>query len=488
LAALSLIGHYGEEAGFAACVSGLPAHVRGVGEGPVRVRPFPRDFTALNSTAVLQAVEQQLADALMGVTGHPSLFDLVTRCVHLLPLSTRRVALRIFGFGASRCLAEIQDMDRTYSSLRREDGPIVGSDAVVDASARVAYRHSLSQAAGRLARDRVMVRRDALDEDAPALMRLHCNGLTNRVTLEVQFEGDQGSGVGVTREFFAKASELLIEKERHLWHQDAGAPDTPFVRHSRGLFPRPGLAAADADKWFTYLGRLVGVALQDRRVVPLDVSPLLFEALQDLIATELGKVTEVLQHRFGKSPEAVQRNPLWPLPLSPFEADVLSTYYPATRHMVAAAQNRAQERARGVAVASSSSADTIAAMCLDFVEPVSGKPLDQYAPTCVPVSDGVMQHNVDVYLTALATYASTDGIARALAAFKSGVCEVVEPQCLLWFTPSELKDLACGRTDVQWTSGDLVSVLKCSNGYSATSRTVALLVQVWRVLVCTRAS
>lgn len=49
---------------------------------------------------------------------------------------------------------------------------------------------------------------------------------------------------------------------------------------------------------------------------------------------------------------------------------------------------------------------------------------------------------------------------------------------LLLFTPSELRELVCGRINIQWDEESLAASVKCSNGYTHTTPVVRLLFKV----------
>ena len=498
--ALSLLSSFAEHHTIgAAAFAPLQSQTRTANDfasmGSLRHRPLPRDVTAWNSTAVIIALEQQVADALACSSGTlpPALLALLESCRHLVPLSERKLLLKFCAFGSPRTLQEMQEMDRSYNAIRRgEAQAAAASSADTDVIVRVACRHPPSQAAGRLQRDRVTIRRDSLYPDALSLMKLHCQGINRRAQLEVQFDGDNGSGIGVTREFFAKVAELLMARswdsvrggdhvasspERGsvlpakgattplpftpLWHDDDTLGASAFIMHHRGLFPRvvptEPRSRESVLQRFEFLGRLVGVALQDHRTLPLPLSLLFIEALQRCIQESCGDGGSAAFTARYVTPHKGNT-----LLLSSFALSVMDAYYPSTRVLMDAATGAA--------------AVDVDAMCLEFVDPVSGAVL-RTSPGSID-AEAVTAANISDYVKALAAFVTRDGIAPCLVSVMRGVGEILDPRRLLMFSPRELREMVCGHMDVLWTAEELGRCLKCSGAYNPDSPSIRALVQV----------
>lgn len=76
---------------------------------------------------------------------------------------------------------------------------------------------------GRLKHERVKVPRgDHLLEWAVQMMRCHCQ---RKSILEIEFSGEEGTGLGPSLEFYALVAAELQKKELGLWLCDDDAPN-----------------------------------------------------------------------------------------------------------------------------------------------------------------------------------------------------------------------------------------------------------------------
>lgn len=120
------------------------------------------------------------------------------------------------------------------------------------------------------------VSRNCILEDAIRLMDEHAS---NHKILEVNFNGEEGVGIGPTSEFYTMVCKEFTKCD-FMWREDV----------SFGLFPRPMLASSieKAKKMFVLLGKFVGKAIEDGRLLDIHFS----EAFYKLI---LGKVIYFIQ-------------------------------------------------------------------------------------------------------------------------------------------------------------------------------------------------
>lgn len=147
---------------------------------------------------------------------------------------------------------------------------------------------------GRLQRHKVRVYRNRILESAVKVLEQHC--AQPKAVLEVEYFGEVGTGLGPTLEFFTLVSHELQNRKLRLWREDdttaaAAVADeattTQLVTAAGGLFPAPLSAAAAATEAgartverFRLLGRLLGKALQDWRLMDLTLAPALYRLLQ----------------------------------------------------------------------------------------------------------------------------------------------------------------------------------------------------------------
>jgi E3 ubiquitin-protein ligase TRIP12 len=144
---------------------------------------------------------------------------------------------------------------------------------------------------GRLQRHKVRVYRNRILESAVKVLEQHC--AQPKAVLEVEYFGEVGTGLGPTLEFFTLVSHELQNRKLRLWREDdttAAAADeatTQLVTAAGGLFPAPLSPAAAVTEAgvrtverFRLLGRLLGKALQDWRLMDLTLAPALYRLLQ----------------------------------------------------------------------------------------------------------------------------------------------------------------------------------------------------------------
>lgn len=201
-------------------------------------------------------------------------------CPFLFPFETRQLYFSSTAFGASRSIVWLQsqrDRRAPGSSPRRDD------------------QHEFR--VGRLKHDRVKVpRNEDLLDWAIQVMKVHAN---RKSVLEVEFIGEEGTGLGPTLEFYALVAAELQRSDLGMWlcedeqlHQneddikntvieeiDLGKGAKPagyYVRRATGLFPAPlpqNLEIADrVAKYFEFLGIFLAKVLQDGRIVDLPLS------------------------------------------------------------------------------------------------------------------------------------------------------------------------------------------------------------------------
>lgn len=141
---------------------------------------------------------------------------------------------------------------------------------------------------GRLKHERVKVPRgEKLLSWALQVMKIHAE---RKSILEVEFQGEEGTGLGPTLEFYALVAAELQRKDLGMWlcDDDEAEFDQPvdlgegtkppgyYVRRSAGLFPAPlpqdSVKCDRACTHFWFLGVFLAKVLQDNRLVDLPLS------------------------------------------------------------------------------------------------------------------------------------------------------------------------------------------------------------------------
>ncbi|XP_077179156.1 E3 ubiquitin-protein ligase HECTD1 isoform X9 [Paroedura picta] len=242
----------------------------------------PDEFTSKKiTTKILQQIEEPLALASGAL---PDWCEQITsKCPFLIPFETRQLYFTCTAFGASRAIVWLQnrreatvERTRTTSAVRRDD----------PGEFRV----------GRLKHERVKVPRgESLMEWAENVMQIHAD---RKSVLEVEFLGEEGTGLGPTLEFYALVAAEFQRTDLGTWLCDDDFPDDEsrqvdiggglkppgyYVQRSCGLFTAPFPQDSDEleriTKLFHFLGIFLAKCIQDNRLVDLPISKPFFKLM-----------------------------------------------------------------------------------------------------------------------------------------------------------------------------------------------------------------
>ncbi|CAK6980079.1 E3 ubiquitin-protein ligase HECTD1 isoform X3 [Scomber scombrus] len=242
----------------------------------------PEEFTSKKiTTKILQQIEEPLALASGALPDWCE--QLTSKCPFLIPFETRQLYFTCTAFGASRAIVWLQnrreatmERSRPSTTVRRDD----------PGEFRV----------GRLKHERVKVPRgEAMMEWAESVMQLHAD---RKSVLEVEFQGEEGTGLGPTLEFYALVAAEFQRTSLGIWLCDDDFPDDEsrqvdlggglkppgfYVQRSCGLFPAPFPQDSEEleriTKLFHFLGVFLAKCIQDNRLVDLPVSQPFFKLL-----------------------------------------------------------------------------------------------------------------------------------------------------------------------------------------------------------------
>uniref|UniRef100_A0A673CBP2 E3 ubiquitin-protein ligase n=1 Tax=Sphaeramia orbicularis TaxID=375764 RepID=A0A673CBP2_9TELE len=242
----------------------------------------PEEFTSKKvTTKILQQIEEPLALASGALPDWCE--QLTSKCPFLIPFETRQLYFTCTAFGASRAIVWLQnrreatmERSRPSTTVRRDD----------PGEFRV----------GRLKHERVKVPRgDTMMEWAESVMQIHAD---RKSVLEVEFQGEEGTGLGPTLEFYALVAAEFQRTSLGIWLCDDDFPDDEsrqvdlggglkppgfYVQRSCGLFPAPFPQDSEEleriTKLFHFLGVFLAKCIQDNRLVDLPVSQPFFKLL-----------------------------------------------------------------------------------------------------------------------------------------------------------------------------------------------------------------
>lgn len=241
---------------------------------PISHTPFISSRSFLNSK-LNSKVSRQLSDFLTVATQQVPKWtiDLMNNFPFIFSFSTRRSFLFCTSFGRDRALMHL------VSEVNNDDGH---EGATHDANSRLIPR---------LERRKVSIKRNDVLKDAQQILT-QMN--TSKAMLEVGFEGEVGTGFGPTLEFYSTLSRALQKNSLSLWdgkvrtcpeEEKDGSGDDDYIFSSNGLYPKMlthPLSSKQNElrlKRFEFIGRLLGQALIDSRMLDLPLSPAFFKWL-----------------------------------------------------------------------------------------------------------------------------------------------------------------------------------------------------------------
>ena len=350
-----------------------------------------------------------------------------------------------------------------------------------------------SRSLGQLKQERVVVKRGSqILEWAMSVMKVHAK---RKAILEVTFADEEGHGSGVTNEFYSLVSDALQQRDLGMWICDdldntlkknrnssfetfdteiALSPMKKakaktdgdleiafevnrYVHRDCGLFPAPlppNAPNKDAIlEKFRFLGTFLAKALLDNRLISLPLAYPLFKILchYPLNASDLSFIDpEKARHLAQLHDVAVVKK----------SADLEED------------PHRKQEMLQSL--------PDVEVYCLTM----------QYAPSSTIhgfrsydlIPDGgsvtVDIDNVHEYVERMYNFMLDEGICEQIEAIRKGISEVFPESHLKAFTPSELRSMLSGESNVSWSKNDLLEHLEPRNGYDIESSTFQHLVHV----------
>ncbi|XP_033297386.1 E3 ubiquitin-protein ligase HECTD1 isoform X5 [Bombus bifarius] len=465
----------------------------------------PDDFT---SKKITNKIVQQIQDPLALAAGAlPNWCEELARsCPFLLPFETRRLYFSCTAFGASRSIVWLQTQRDAVLERQRAPGLSPRRDDIHE------FR------VGRLKHERVSVPRgEKLLDWAEQVMKVHAS---RKSILEVEFVGEEGTGLGPTLEFFALVAAELQRKDLGLWLcDDENSPDTDqsrvsgdqvrppgyYVTRPSGLFPAPlpqDSAACDrAIRYFWFLGVFLAKVLQDNRLVDLPLSRPFLKLMCH------GDITNNVNEKIGLSgvtQESISSSMSSSFISEEGEADTAysslepASWYaglldiedlvlvdPVRGEFLKEVQTAIAKRDRTLSdgrnstdeettlniTHSSGMSVPIEDLSLTMTYSPSSK---IFAYNQVELIEGgaeisVTMENAREYAETTINFCLDGGISRQLESFKSGFSKVFPMEKLHAFSPEEVRAMLCGEQNPQWTREDLLNYTEPKLGYTRES-------------------
>jgi E3 ubiquitin-protein ligase TRIP12 len=271
-----------------------------------------------------------------------------------------------------------------------------------------------------------------------------------RPLLEIQYEGEVGTGLGPTLEFYALVSQELQRKELDLWHSESslesiseddaleggsgkgkgGKGTKGYVLSGVGLFPKPlgkSVKAGHVSKVrakFKFMGKLMAKAVMDSRMVDLPLSKTLYKW--------------VLMGDGGGS-----------MCLADI-AEVDSGVARSLRQLVSVVVEKKRLEAKGEDLLSGGLEGLTLDGCrienlgLDFTLPGHPSIELKKGGKDIPVTI----HNLEDYVKLVCHWMLVGGVGRQMEAWKEGFDSVFSSSSLRMFYPEELEMVFCGSNQV----------------------------------------
>uniref|UniRef100_H2YD19 E3 ubiquitin-protein ligase n=1 Tax=Ciona savignyi TaxID=51511 RepID=H2YD19_CIOSA len=415
------------------------------------------------NTKLSAKCSRQLQDPLMIMTGElPSwLSEVAHACPFVLPFDIRQLLFRVVSFDRDRAMQHLLD-----SGLL----PDISSGSSSAGSASLTQDAS-NRFLPKIEKKKCSVKRENLLPQAEKLMADHGH---TRSLLEVQYEGEVGTGLGPTLEFYTLVSHEMQRSDLGLWRSDENsnsqfnapvAMETSFVHSPVGLYPLPigrtsklGPIAKACSK-FRFLGRLFAKAVMDGRLLDVPLSMICYKWLvnqeNSITWLDLEQVDPGMSLTFNKLKRLLHQRLL-------IEQDGT----PSLLHC----QDGAQERINAITMDGCRLED----LGLDFLLP--GFPNIELMKFGAKTSLTI--ENLDKYLSLIAHWTLNEGVRQQLDAMRDGFQSVFPLQAIDYFYPEELDQLFCGARYQPWSERELTDSCRTDHGYSHESEAVKTLFRV----------
>lgn len=338
----------------------------------------------------------------------------------VFPLETRLFFLQCTSFGYGRL---VQMWRNRVESLK-------------DSNADDTLQHL-----GRITRHKLRISRETMF--LSGLKILDKYGASPSV-LEIEYQGEVGTGLGPTLEFYASISREFTKKSLRMWRCEDYGDSTAKNEGSyvtNPLFPAPLDLSKDNTRileLFRFLGIFVARSMLDNRILDFCFSTLFFELAHRQCRTTDGnpKIKDIEE-----------------------KLEMLASIDPHLAKSLRYLYNRKDST-------------ELEQMALTFTLPGFDIELKENGKQLLVTAD-----NVEEYVTRILDYTLHDGIHKQLESFIEGVSSVFPYSSLLLLTPEELVELH-GRLEEDWSPQTLYASINADHGYSMGSSTIHELVSI----------
>uniref|UniRef100_A0A1Q3G3F2 E3 ubiquitin-protein ligase n=2 Tax=Culex tarsalis TaxID=7177 RepID=A0A1Q3G3F2_CULTA len=455
------------------------------------------------SKKITNKLQQQIQDPLVLASGSLPKWceDFNQSCPFLFPFETRQLYFNCTAFGTSRSIVQVQSQRDV--NLERQRAPGL--------SPRHADQHEFR--VGRLKHERVKVPRgENLLEWAQQVMKHHCN---RKSVLEVEFQGEEGTGLGPTLEFYALVAAELQRSDLGMWlcddepkliedEIDLGEGSKPigyYVRRSTGLFPAPLPQESEVcdfvASYFWFLGVFLAKVLQDGRLVDLPLSNSFLQLLchNKSISRDAGAssksddvmISSLMSEESDRDlVDKLANDGCWYdgilsqenlHEIDPIRYEFLKELQELVQQKQNIEQNddlSSEEKLLQISELkfnTKTGSVALEDLALTFTYLPSSKNYGYQSADLIPngANIDVTINNVEEYCNLTINFCLQEGIAKQLAAFHRGFCEVFPLNKLAAFTPEEIRKMLCGEQNPEWTREDIMTYTEPKLGYTKES-------------------
>nr|CAD2122828.1 unnamed protein product [Meloidogyne enterolobii] len=403
------------------------------------------------SAKLTQKLCQELADPLVvAAKTLPSWCnELVYKFPCLFSMDTRVMYLNTTAFGTSRAIAVLllhQQLVRVnMAGLRRED-------------------HYPEYRIGRVKHERIKVHRsDKLFlENAIKVLKFHA---TRKSILEIEYYGEEGTGLGPTLEFFALIATEFQRKDLYSSStilNPCCKPPGYYVHSVGGLFPAPWPTTTNcADDFskqlelFQLFGIFIAKAIQDDRLVDLPLSPVF---LKLILSTELNSSSSIVS--------VLDLDDF--MHIFPEKAKLLKSLI---EYNLKIKELNNKDDSENILVQFGDSECSLEDLSLTFAVNPPSKVFPYSHAELIEngLNIDVTLENVELYIEKCLDFYLNTGIKEQVFAFKHGFNMVLPLSSLIPFSASELQLLISGEQCPKWTREDLLRYTEPKLGYTRDS-------------------
>ncbi|KAI8972313.1 hypothetical protein BDB01DRAFT_810180 [Pilobolus umbonatus] len=352
----------------------------------------------------------------------------------LFPFETRYLFIQSTSFGYARLIGRWQSIQSRNPSQPRDES----------------HQPSL----GRMERQKVRIARHQMLESATKILDLFGSLPT---VLEIEYVGEEGTGLGPTLEFYAATSKEFSKNSLDMW-RGSDKSSTGYVHAPLGLFPKSLSKSNEHSnkkivQLFKTLGQFVAKALLDFRIIDIFFSPAFFKILLNQTKPSLELIKEidpVLAKSLGK----------------------LQLYVEEKRKIYANNTKSLPEKMKAVDRIVVDGA-RLSDLCLDFTLP--GDPSYELKDKGSGIN--VTIHNVEEYLDLVVDSITGSGISQQISAFRDGFNGLFSIDDLHLLSYSELVSLF-GKANEDWSYATLSDTIKADHGFSMESEAFKHLLEI----------